>query len=74
MIPVAFLGGLSAGRWWTVAVIAVAWTVIVAVFADCDLACAPLAAVLGAANSAVGVAVHRVVRLGTRSVRNIKPD
>jgi len=70
VIPIAFLAGLIVGRWWAVAAIAIAWTVIVAAFADCDLACAPVAAMLGAANSAIGVVIHRVVRVVARASRS----
>jgi hypothetical protein len=69
VIPIAFLAGLVVGRWWAVAAIAIAWTVIVAAFADCDLSCAPAAAMLAAANGALGVAVHKIVRVATHATR-----
>ena len=66
MIPTLLLAGLVVGRWWFVPVAGVAWSLVVG--AD------GLAFALGAANTAVGVAVHRTVVLLLRRLRGFLQD
>jgi hypothetical protein len=57
------VAGLVAGRLWAIPLGGVAWAGFVAIGGDCDWGCVPLATVFGAANTAVGVAIHLAVRL-----------
>jgi hypothetical protein len=52
------LFGLLIGRWWTVPLAAVGWAVLVLVAVPISLGHLPLAAALGAANTAVGVSAR----------------
>ncbi len=66
MIPTLLLAGLVVGRWWFVPIAGVVWAVLV----DASVA----AFALGAANTAVGVAVHRTVVLLLRRLRGFLQD
>lgn len=76
MIPTMILIGLVLGRWWKTAIVlgAAVWPVIL--FLDgvlTTLVQVIPAAAFGAANTAVGVAVHQVGLLLVRAVRST-PD
>jgi hypothetical protein len=62
------VAGLVAGRLWAIPLGGIAWAGLVAVAGDCGWDCLPLATLLGAANTAVGVALHQVVRLPLRAL------
>jgi hypothetical protein len=68
MIPTLLLVGLLAGRWYVVALAAVAWPLLLTLLGVADLAVGDwlVAAALAAANTAVGVAVHRSISLFLR--------
>jgi hypothetical protein len=66
MIPALLVAGLVVGRWWFVLIAGVVWAVLV----DASVA----AFALGAANAAVGVAVHRTVVLLLRRLRRFLQD
>ena len=66
MIPTLLLAGLIVGRWWFVFVAGVVWAVLV----DVDA----VAFGLGAANTAVGVAVHRAAVVLVRRLRRFLQD
>lgn len=55
------VAGLVVGRWWAIPLGGLAWASLLVPFGDCGWSCLPLAAVLGAANTAVGVVVHVAV-------------
>ncbi|HEY3070103.1 MAG TPA: hypothetical protein VGJ34_07275 [Gaiellaceae bacterium] len=79
MIPVLLLVGLLAGRWYCVAIAAVVWPLILVLAGvTSDPAVLVAGGGLGAANTAVGVAVHRGlvggVRLLARTARRARPD
>ena len=61
MIPTLLLAGLIVGRWWFVFVAGVVWAALVHVDA--------VAFGVGAANAAVGVAVHRAAVVLVRRLR-----
>lgn len=72
MVPTMILFGLVLGRWWKSAIVAgaVVWAAVL-LFAGIIAADDVLsAAVLGAANTAAGVAVHRVALSLVRWVRH----
>jgi hypothetical protein len=60
VIPVLLIFGLLCGRWSLIAVAAVAWPLLLLVDGTCPLGCAPAAAAFAAANTAVGVVVHKL--------------
>jgi hypothetical protein len=62
------VAGLVAGRLWAIPLGGVAWAVLASLGSGCDWSCVPLAAALGAANTAAGVAVHQAVRLPLRAL------
>ena len=66
MIPTLLLAGLIVGRWWFVLVAGVVWTVVIA--GD------GMAFALGAANTVVGVAVHRATVGLVRRLRGFLQD
>ncbi len=65
------LFGFAIGRWWAIPLGALGWTVLLVAAIPIDLGNLPLAAALGAANTAIGVltriglglAFHGMVRL-----------
>jgi hypothetical protein len=67
MIPTMLLFGLVVGRFWAIPVGAVVWAVLVA--ATTDSSNLAFAAGLGAANTAVAVAVHRAVAMALSEAR-----
>lgn len=72
MIPTMILFGLITGRWWRLALIAAAilWPALLLVDGVMGLSAGLLAAaLLGAANAAVGVAVHQALLWLVRRVR-----
>jgi hypothetical protein len=72
MIPTMILFGLITGRWWRLALIAAAifWPVLLLVDGVMGLSAGLLAAaLLGAVNAAVGVAVHQALLWLVRGVR-----
>lgn len=72
MIPTMILFGLVTGRWWRPALVAAAivWPVLLLVDGVIGISADLLAAALfGAANAAVGVAVHQVLLWLVRRVR-----
>ena len=73
VIPLALVIGLGAGRWWAIPLAALAWVPLVLVGAACDVACAPGAAGLAAANAAVGVVVHKALAAPFRRRRVPRP-
>jgi hypothetical protein len=66
VIPTLLLAGLVVGRWWFIPVAGLAWAVVV----DASV----LAFALGAANTAVGVAVHSAAFLLVRRLRTFLRD
>ena len=62
MIPTILLPSFVIGRWWTIPIAAVLWTVLLLATGTIGAADIPTAAVFGAANAAVGVAVHQALR------------
>jgi Flp pilus assembly protein protease CpaA len=62
VIPTILLPSFLIGRWWTIPIAAVLWTVLLLATGTIGAADIPLAAGLGAANAAVGVVVHQVLR------------
>ncbi len=60
------LAGLVVGRWWAIPLGGIAWAALVLPLCDWD--CLPSAALLGAANTAAGVAIHLVLRPSVRAV------
>jgi hypothetical protein len=62
VIPTILLASFIIGRWWTIPIAAVVWTVLLLATGTIGTADIPLAAGLGAANAAVGVAVHQALR------------
>ncbi len=69
MIPTVFVVGLVIGRWWAVVLGAIGWPLLVVTVGDCGWSCIPEAVLLGAANAAVGVLVHRAGRSAVRALR-----
>jgi len=72
MIPTMILFGLVTGRWWRLALIAAAifWPVLLLVDGVMGISADLLAAALfGAVNAAVGVAVHQGLLWLVRRVR-----
>jgi hypothetical protein len=65
------LFGLLIGRWWAVPLSAAGWTVLVLVAVPISLGDLPLAAALGAANTAVGVGARLGLGLVLRSALKI---
>ncbi|MDQ1489727.1 MAG: hypothetical protein QOJ23_2241 [Actinomycetota bacterium] len=68
VIPTAIFAGFVIGlwcRWWAVIVVAVGWSIVVAVM---EPAAAPAAAALGAANGAVGLLPALALRRASRSL------
>ena len=63
VVPTMIVAGLVLGRWWAVPLGAVLWAAVVseALGGPCDAGCLPGAAALGAANTAVGVALGEAV-------------
>ena len=71
MIPTLILVGLVFGYWWrtTLIVSAIAWPLLlIATGVDIEIATIPLAAALGAANTAVGILVHRLLWVVARGL------
>jgi Flp pilus assembly protein protease CpaA len=62
VIPTILLPSVLIGRWWTIPAAAVLWTVLLLATGTIGAADIPLTAGLGAANAAVGVAVHQALR------------
>jgi hypothetical protein len=63
VIPTAILGGLLLGpllRWWAIPLIAFAWAAVIAI--TVDISSVGVAALLGAANAAVGVLIALPLR------------
>jgi hypothetical protein len=75
MIPTLLLIGLLAGRWYVVGLAAIAWPLLLTLVGATDLSADdwPVAAFLAAANTAVGVAIHRsAVSLAKRGVTRLR--
>ena len=74
MIPTVLLVGVALGRWWWQVVLgaAVGWPLVVLGVGAINPSGIPLAAALGAANAAVGVAANRVVAGGMRAVEHVE--
>ena len=62
MIPTIPLPSFLIGRWWAIPVAAALWTLLLLATGTIGSAEIPLAAGFGAANAAVGVAVHQALR------------
>lgn len=62
VIPTAIVAGLIVGRWWAIPLIGLAWAAWILIEAVCAGWCFAQASLLGAANAAVGVAMHRGAR------------
>jgi hypothetical protein len=74
VIPVAILAGFVVGRWWVVIpLIGAAWATWLVADGVCSRGCSAGAFLLGTANGAVGVALHRVVRSALSSKRKGSP-
>ena len=69
MIPILLLVGALAGRWYVVGLAAVVWPLVLVIAGvTSDPASLAGGAALGAANAAVGVAIHRTVAWTVRAV------
>jgi hypothetical protein len=71
VIPTMLLVGLLIGRSWAIPVGAVAWGVVLLVTGVVTIGDVPLAAVVGGANTAVGVLVHRAAVWPFRRARSV---
>ena len=68
MIPILLAVGLLAGRWYVVGLAAAVWPLVLVIGGIAsDPASLAAGAALAAANTALGVAVHRVVASGVRA-------
>ncbi|MEA4944277.1 MAG: hypothetical protein VB080_07550 [Propionicimonas sp.] len=82
MIPIMIVFGLALGRWWKTALItaAIGWPLLLLTSVPLEGSLADQvgtllsAGLLGAANAAVGVAVHQGVLFAVRSVRRHRPS
>lgn len=77
MIPTLILAGLVVGRWWFVPVAAVAFPAVLIVGdvgSASNFALALGGGVFGAANTAAGVAVHRMALALLRALRRFWAD
>ena len=71
MIPILILVGLLGGRWYLVPIAAVAWAAILGVTGTISgFETYAEAAALGAANTAVGVALHQIIVRFLRGARS----
>jgi hypothetical protein len=73
VIPTVLIAGAVVGRWWFVAVAALAWAVLVVATGDASANDFVAAFGFGAANAAVGIATHRVVAGGVRAILSLRP-
>jgi hypothetical protein len=62
VIPTILLPSFVIGRWWAIPIASVLWTVLLLATGTIGAADIPVAAGLGAANAAAGVAVHQALR------------
>jgi hypothetical protein len=62
MIPTILLPSFVIGRWWTIPIAALLWTVLLLATGTIGAADIPASAGFAAANAAVGVAVHQALR------------
>ena len=77
MIPTLILAGLVAGRWWFVPIAAAVFPTVVLLGGDVSVSLSAFllgAVPISAANTAVGVAVHRTVVLLLRRLRGFLQD
>ena len=77
MVLNLLLAGLVVGRWWLVGIVAVFWPVLLVVGdvgSASDFALVLGGATVGAANTAVGVAVHRLAVVLIRALRRFLTD
>jgi hypothetical protein len=63
VIPTILLPSFVIGRWWTIPIAALLWTVLLLATGTIGAAEIPASAGFGAANAAVGVAVHQALRV-----------
>jgi len=75
VIPTMILFGFVLGRWWKSAIVAgaVLWPAILVLASIIGRADVLSAAVLGAINTAAGVAVHQATLWSVRSIRRDRP-
>jgi hypothetical protein len=72
VIPIALVVGLAVGRWWTMVVVAVGWSVALIATGVIGFEGALIGgAALAAANAAVGVAVHKCLAATFRFARKL---
>jgi len=65
------LFGLAIGRWWAIPLGALGWTILLLVAVPISFGDLPLAAALGAANTAVGVVTRVGLALALRGVLRV---
>jgi hypothetical protein len=65
------LFGLAIGRWWAIPLGTLGWTIVLLVAVPTGLSDLPLAAALGAANTAIGVGTRLAIGLAFRGALRI---
>ncbi len=65
------LFGLAIGRWWAIPIGALGWTILLLVGVPTGLTDLPVAAALGAANTAIGVGTRLALGLALRGASRI---
>jgi hypothetical protein len=74
VIPTILIPSFLVGRWWTIPVAAILWTVLLLVTSTIGVADIPAAAGFAAANATVGVVVHQALRTLFRQARRREPS
>jgi hypothetical protein len=73
MIPTMLLVGLLTRRLWAIPVAGAAWGFLLLAAGTIGIDQWPLATLLGGANTAVGVLVHRVIAWPLHRARSVRP-
>ena len=73
MVPTMLLVGLLTRRLWAIPVGAAAWGLVLLATGVIGLDQWPLSMVVGGANTAVGVLVHRLVAWPLHRARSVRP-
>jgi hypothetical protein len=70
VIPIALVLGLAVGRWWVVVIAALGWVVALVASGVIGVEGAAIGGALAAANTAIGIAIHKCVVGIYRLARN----